>query len=146
MSRTLARTAITRALRQYLDLLEPILPPPYPALWLTDHTISTTYVMSTLNHEEEIARAEIDAPTKSAVVIINAFNIYEFIPEADEHITERIPQLPYDPRQLAYTLAVDLSDLDWPTLALDDDTPARKLPPLSASAPATASYQKVKRG
>lgn len=144
MSRTIARHAIERTLRQYLDLLEPITPPPHPELWVTAN--QTTYVMSPLNPSEELARVELDPYAKKATVLINAYNLYEFIPEADDHITERIPQLPYDPTEPAYVLTTDLSDLDWDTVRLDDDTPTRKLPRTPPHTPTTAHYQKVKRG
>ncbi len=122
MSRAIAREALYRSLRQYLDLLEPIMPPPYPRLWLED--ANTIHIFHHQNEHEEIAQVLLLEEQLTAFVRIPIHKAYDFITDDDEATPERFNHLPQDiyipTGERSYLMRVDMSDIDWATMRLDD--------------------------
>jgi hypothetical protein len=102
--------------------MEPIMPPTYPHLWLEDS--GTVHVFNHQQQHEEIAQVMLLEQERTAYVRIPTHKIYDFITDDDESTPERFHQIPQDiylpTGEASYMMRVDMSDIDWDTLRLDD--------------------------
>jgi hypothetical protein len=126
MYRHLAAQATRRALLQYFDLLEPIMPPPTAPLYLEDAT--DVYIMQPQLQSKEQAHVHIDLTRLVATVNIPVKTLHAFFPEDMDALREEAThQLIKHPKFLPphYQLPVNIEDIDNPPSA--DDIFLRKV-------------------